>query len=250
MPAPMQDLAVALTYPPTLSLWLVLTALALIVARRRKLGAALISLGVAWSALWSVPIASDALRGLLERRYPAIADAASLPTADAIVVLGGGHYGWLDRPEVDARALKYSRVAAGARAWRAHRAPLVILSGGGGGGKGSEARRMADAMERLGVPASALLLEERSRDTRDNAEYTAAIARRHGLRRLLLVTSSLHMPRASLLFREAGIEVVPVPVPEGAPLCGWKQRWLPSRGALWRSGRAWKEFAGLLATRL
>ena len=53
MPTPMQDLVVALTYPPTLSLWLVLTALALIVARRRKLGAALISLGVAWSALWS-----------------------------------------------------------------------------------------------------------------------------------------------------------------------------------------------------
>lgn len=245
-----QDLVVALTYPPTLSLWLALAALALIVARRRKLGAALIALGVTWSALWSVPIASDALRGLLEHRYPATDNAASLPTADAIVVLGGGHYGWLDRPEFYPQALKYSRVAAGARAWQAHRAPLVILSGGGGGGQGSEARRMADAMERLGVPASALLLEERSRDTRDNAEYTADIAHRHGLRRMLLVTSSLHMPRASLLFREAGIEVVPVSVPEGAPLCGWKQRWVPSRGALWRSGRAWKEFAGLLAARL
>ncbi len=250
MPNSIEDLVVALTYPPTLSLWLGLAALVLIVVRRRKLGAALLALGVAWSAVWSVPIASDALRGLLERRYPTVADAASLPTADAIVVLGGGHYGWLDRPEVDAQALKYSRVAAGARAWWARRAPLVILSGGGGGGKGSEARRMADAMERLGVPASVLLLEENSRDTRDNAEYTAEIARRHGLRRLLLVTSSLHMPRANLLFREAGIEVVPVPVPEGAPLCGWKQRWVPSRGALWRSGRAWKELAGLLAARL
>ena len=68
MPNSIEDLVVALTYPPTLSLWLGLAALALIVARRRKLGAALLALGVAWSVVWSVPVASDALRGLLERR--------------------------------------------------------------------------------------------------------------------------------------------------------------------------------------
>ena len=67
------------------------------------------------------------------------------------------------------------------------------------------------------------------------------------MKRVLLVTSSLHMPRASLLFRQAGLEVLAVPVPEPANRATWRQRWFPSRRALWRSGRAWKEYAGLMA---
>jgi uncharacterized SAM-binding protein YcdF (DUF218 family) len=77
--------------------------------------------------------------------------------------------------------------------------------------------------------------------------FTARLARPRGIHRILLVTSSLHMPRASLLFREAGFEVVPVAVPEGSSADRWADRWLPTRRALWRSGRALKEYAGLLA---
>jgi uncharacterized SAM-binding protein YcdF (DUF218 family) len=109
---------------------------------------------------------------------------------------------------------------------------------------------MAKAMARFGIPASALLLEERSRDTRDNAAFTAVLAKEHGMKRVLLVTSALHMPRASLLFRNAGVDVVPVSVPEPeSTRLGWQQ-WLPSRSALWRSGRALQEYAGLLDARL
>lgn len=240
------SLVVSLTYPPTLSSCLALLALILLALKWRKAAAGTLVLALAWSALWSVPVASDGLRGLLENRYPRFVDAAGLPRADAIVVLGGGNYSWLRRQQLDSRQLRSSRVAAGARAWRAGRAPVIILSGGGNG-QGSEAREMALAMRRLGIPSSALLLEENSTDTRGNAKFTARIARRHGIRRMLLVTSSLHMPRAVLLFRDAGIDVVPVPVEEVAAPCGWKDCWIPSRGALWRSGRAWKEIAGLLA---
>jgi uncharacterized SAM-binding protein YcdF (DUF218 family) len=204
------------------------------------------ALAIAWSLVWSVPQASDWLRGQLESRYPVVAEA-NLPEADAIVVLGGGHYGWLDRPGIGLEQLENSRVAAGARAWQARRAPRVILSGGGARVEDSEARTMAYAIGKLGVPASAMVLEERSRDTRDNARYTAALLGSGGTRRVLLVTSSLHMPRASLLFRQAGLDVVPVPVPETALRVTWRERWIPSRGALWRSGRAWKEYAGLVA---
>lgn len=240
------DFIVALTYPPTLSIWLLVCAGLVLLLRRRKLALAVMAFAIAWSGVWSIPQASDWLRGHLESRYPVVAEA-TLPRADAIVVLGGGHYGWVDRPGVGLEQLENSRIAAGARAWQAGRAPRVILSGGGARGKDSEARTMAHAIGKLGVPVSALVLEERSRDTRDNARYTAALLGPGGMRRVLLVTSSLHMPRASLLFREAGMEVVPVPVPETSPRTTWRARWLPSRGALWRSGRAWKEYAGLLA---
>ncbi|RPE81660.1 YdcF family protein [Vulcaniibacterium tengchongense] len=249
MPSFLQEFLVGLTYPPALSFWLLACAALAALLHWRRLGALMLAVALGWSGLWSLPSASDWLRGLLESRYPVV-DEAELPRADAIVVLGGGaRYGWLDRPDVRPEQLRSSRLAAGARAWLAGRAPIVILSGGGEGGI-TEARRMAAAIARLGVPESALVLEERSRDTRDNARYTAELAEQHGVHRVLLVTSALHMPRASLLFRQAGIEAIPVPVPERATRASWRERWLPSRSALWRSGRALKELAGLAAVHL
>jgi uncharacterized SAM-binding protein YcdF (DUF218 family) len=242
----LRSLVVSLSYPPVLSAWLLVLALLLLLLPGRRRAALAIALGaLGWSALWSLPSCSDWLRDTLADRNPVVEDARRLPTADAIVVLGGGdRYDWMARADVDAEELPYSRVAAGARAWQAGRAPLVILSGGRGG-RNTEAAGMARAMVRLGVPASALLLEQRSRDTRDNALYTAQLARGRGVRRVLLVTSAVHMPRASLWFRDAGIAVTPVSVPEPSLRTG-AARWLPSRGALWRSGRALKEYAGLV----
>lgn len=241
------DLVVSLSYPPAFSLCLLGIALLAWMLRRTWIAGGVAGLALAWSALWSIPFASETLRGVLEHRY-AIRDASALPPADAIVVLGGGsNYAWLDRPDVDPAKLRSSRLAAGARAWHAGKASKVILSGGGVGNT-TEARRMADAIQRLGVPQSALLLEERSHDTRDNARFsTALLEAGHGGRHVLLVTSALHMPRATLLFTQAGAEVTPVPVPEGRPAVGLRERWLPSRRALWRSGRAFKEFAALTA---
>ncbi|HEY5851894.1 MAG TPA: YdcF family protein [Lysobacter sp.] len=250
----LQKLLVGLTYPPALSLCLLVIAVCLLMLHRRHGAAMVFVAAFAWSALWSVPMASDWLRARLEQRYPPV-DEASLPRADAIVVLGGGmRYGWLDRPDVRAEDLENSRLAAGARAWLAERAPVVILSGGGenggDGNEGSEARMMATAIARLGVPASALVLEERSHNTRDNARYTAAILRERNAHDVLLVTSSLHMPRAIAQFRAEGIDVIAAPVPERARRVSWKQRWFPSRSALWRSGRAFKELGGLLMVRI
>lgn len=233
---------VYLTFPLNLSLWLIPCGIVAWAVRWRMLGGALLVFALAWSSLWSVPQISDWLRAPLERQHPVVEEAV-LPEVDAIVVLGGGTL----RPE----RLQSSRLAAAARAWLAGRAPIVILSGGGGrngSGRGpSEANRMASAIVSLGVPSSALVLEDRSRDTEQNASFTAELARQRGIRKVLLVTSSLHMPRASLLFSEAGFDVVPVPVPEGLIRQGWADRWIPTRRALWRSGRALKEYVGLLA---
>lgn len=242
----LREFAISLTYPLTLSFWLLLVALLLLAVRWPRAGMSVVGLALAWSALWSIPMASDWLRSLLERQYPVVAESA-LPRADAIVVLGGGGgYRWMGRPDVDAYDLEGSRIAAGARVWLAGRAPLVILSGGGEGDN-TEARKMAAAIQALGVPRAALILEEQSESTSDNARFTARLAERGDLLSVLLVTSSLHMPRASLQFREAGLLVIPVPVPERASRHHWSDRWLPSRSAIRRSARAFKEFAGLSA---
>jgi uncharacterized SAM-binding protein YcdF (DUF218 family) len=243
------EFLVSLTYPPFLSLCLLLCGAAAAAQRWRRPATGLAVLAIAWSSLWSLPQCAQWLRAPLELRYPPV-EADALPRADAIVVLGGGSYAWLRRAEIRLEDLENSRLATGARAWLAGRAPVVVLSGGHGANGSSEAALMAAAMARVGVPASALMLEERSRDTRDNALFTAQLASRHDIRRVLLVTSAVHMPRASYWFRATGLEVVPVPAPEPRIRGGWTHRWLPSRDALWRSGRAWKEYAGLLEAHL
>lgn len=242
----LRELVVSLTYPPTLSLLVMVLAGGLWFLRWKGWATAVAGAGLAWSLLWSLPVASEALRGQLEQRYPRVSEESQLPQADAIVVLGGGSsYRWMDRPDVDADDLQYSRLAAGARAWEAGRAPVVILSGGGNKHV-TEAARMAQAIQRLGVPASALRLEERSFNTQGNAINSVALAGKPQPH-LLLVTSALHMPRAAALFEDAGAKITAVPVPEGRARNSGLRRWLPSPRALWRSGRALKEYVALVS---
>ena len=228
MPTSAAAAASLLSYPLYASLLLAACGLLAAALRFRRTGGALVAIALSWSLLWSVPAISDGLRGTLEQQHRLVPEE-SLPRVDAIVVLGGAsRYGWLDRERIDPWELRSSRLAAGARAWLSGRAPVVILSGGRGAEGDSEAMRMKSAIERLGVPASALVLEEHSRNTRDNAFNTARMARTQGVRRILLVTSAIHMPRAALLFRRAGLDVTPVPVPETPHRATWRDRWLPS----------------------
>ena len=81
------------------------------------------------------------------------------------------------------------RVISAAELWHAKKAPKIIVSGGSTQGPISEASRMADLLKRLGVPASAISLEEKSLNTEGNAREVAALTNA-GSQHILLVTSS------------------------------------------------------------
>ncbi|MGJ7903182.1 YdcF family protein [Lysobacter sp. 1R34A] len=240
--------------PLHLACGLLALALLALVLRRRRGALVLIGFALAWPLLWSLPIASNALRNSLALRYPPQSEQ-TLPPVDAIVVLGGGigSVAWFERGDADDPRLAGNRVALGARAWHSGRAPAILLSGGPTARtRGvSEARDMATAMRRLGVPDRALVLDERSRSTGDNARRSAQLARSHGWRRIALVTSSLHMSRARALFERQGLQVLPLPSAEKdfepVPKSGAASPWWPSRRALRRSGEAIKEYAGWFA---
>jgi uncharacterized SAM-binding protein YcdF (DUF218 family) len=130
----------------------------------------------------------------------------------------------------------------GARLYHAGKAPRVIVSGGTDARRDDrpEAQAMQVFLRDLGVPASALLLEDRSINTRENARYTAALLQPRGQRHVLLVTSALHMRRAVALFEAEGLKVTPAATDhEAQSPPAWL--WLPEGGALYGSGRAMKE---------
>ena len=222
-------------------------ALALAWHRRFRSSMALAALAFVWLWVWSMPMVSHWLGSAIESQYPLVPMAA-VAQAPAIVVLGGA----VSPPPIGGSEIDLNsaadRVWYGARLFHAAKAPMLILSGGYDPERHaySEARAMAAFMADLGVPVQALVLEEQSRNTRQNAAYSAALLKARGIDRILLVTSALHMPRAVALFTAQGLQVIPAPTDfeaSQAPPSG-VLAWLPDALALDGNGRALKELVG------
>ena len=114
-----------------------------------------------------------------------------------------------------------------------------------------EVEAMAEVLRVLGVPAGAMRQEGRSRNTFENALLSLALVREVGARRVLLVTSALHMPRALAVFQAvfAGSGVTVVPAATDAEALGdepeLRTAWLPDARSLEWSSRSVKEYLGL-----
>lgn len=237
-----------LAYPLGVSLSLAVLALILFGLNWRRWGSAFLGIAIVWLGLWSLPVVSDTLRLSLEGQFEN-RPVDDLPMADAVVVLGGGitpvplHWPY---PDLGQGA---DRVWHAARIYQAGKAPRVIISGGRLpwlGERTPESEAMRRFLIDLGVPEEALLLEDQSRNTHENAVYTAKLLQELDLDKVLLVTSALHMPRALATFRSAGIDAFPAPTDfEVIPQPPHPLRWLPDAGALSESTRALKEYLGL-----
>lgn len=106
--------------------------------------------------------------------------------ADAIVVISGGGT---------------ERIARGVELYQAGYAPLLILSGAAAEGGFSNAAAMASFARSHGVAAEAIVLEESSKDTVENAKEVRKIVQERNRKRIILVTSTYHQRRALTTFR-------------------------------------------------
>jgi uncharacterized SAM-binding protein YcdF (DUF218 family) len=90
-----------------------------------------------------------------------------------------------------------------------------VFTGGSGRlfpGRTSEASVVQRFFQEQGLDAASLVLEDRSRNTHENALFAKALVRPRPGERWLLVTAAFHMPRAAAVFRKAGWDVIPYPV--------------------------------------
>ncbi len=139
---------------------------------------------------------------------------AELPTADAIVILGGATRSQAyPRPDVDL-ADSGDRVWYGATLYRAGKAPKIIISGGRIAWKGGgtpEAEDISKLLVAMGVPQVDIITEGNSFNTRDNAVNVEKILKEQNFKRILLVTSAMHMPRSMAIFKRIGIDAIAAP---------------------------------------
>jgi uncharacterized SAM-binding protein YcdF (DUF218 family) len=242
-----------LIYPLGTSLLLIVIALIGLLLGRRRLAGSAVVVALAWLGIWSLPAVSDQLRLSLESRHPQVA-AEELPSADVIILLGGGMQATPPNWPYPGLGSSADRVWHAARLYHAGKAPVILVSGGVMGWEGerrSGAQAMREFLIDLGVPTEAVLIEDRSRSTRENAVFSAQILRDQGFDRALLVTSALHMHRSLATFRAVGLNPVAAATDfEVMPEPNHIKRWLPDAEALHDSTRALHEYIGLITYRL
>jgi uncharacterized SAM-binding protein YcdF (DUF218 family) len=143
-----------------------------------------------------------------------------------IVVLGMGMQKLPHEGGIEPQSLAYSRILRAVQLYDRCTANTtgcrVLISGGDPAGLGkTEAELYGSLLEEAGVPRSALLEEKASRNTWENAKFSArALAGTpHG--RLVLVTSGLHMRRSLLYFAHFGLAPIPARSDYTAPFSSW-----------------------------
>lgn len=134
-------------------------------------------------------------------------------TANAIVLLGASAEMTDQGPEL--ALFSYGRLVKAYELYRScksHSEDCRIVSSGGdpnGFGK-SEAELYAEELERLGAARADLIVEGRSMNTWQNAQFTAEILAGQQPDHVVLVTSGLHVRRSLIYFSHFGVRAVGV----------------------------------------
>jgi uncharacterized SAM-binding protein YcdF (DUF218 family) len=189
----------------------------------------------------------------LEERFPPWDASRGAPTG--IICLGGA----LDTVVSPARgevALNEAAERMTAIAELARRFPNARIVFSGGSGRllyngATEADLAARLFESFGIAKERIILEDKSRDTLENARFTKEAVKPKAGERWLVVTSAHHMPRSVGLFRSEGFPVEAFPVDyrtRGA--IDMLRAFSPMSDGLRRTDTAMREWIGLIIYRL
>ncbi|BFM17256.1 YdcF family protein [Maricurvus nonylphenolicus] len=194
----------------------------------------------------STPWVSVALMGTLERQHPVLS-LEQTKAPDAIVILGGGRNP--DAPEFGGDTVSpptLLRLRYGAYLQRHSQAPVLVSGGRVYGELASEADLMAQALAQdFNVPTR--WREDRSRNTHENAKYSAELLLAEERKHIWLVTQAWHMPRSVVAYEAYGVEVTPAPTAfsrHSSAKSIWL-RFLPRAKNLAKSSQAIHEWLGI-----
>jgi uncharacterized SAM-binding protein YcdF (DUF218 family) len=191
-----------------------LLGLLLLTTRFRRAGSWLLIASFVLIVVIGLSPFGDLLIYTLEQRFPPWHAAGRTP--DGIVVLGGAINPQLSRAygsmQVNGSAERITVMPSMARAYPNAR---IVYSGGDASllaNEGREASVLPSFLESLGIPRDRVVLEDRARNTYENAVFTKQLVQPKPGERWLLVTSAAHMPRAIGCFRRVGFPVEAYPV--------------------------------------
>ena len=240
-----------LLMPLPFSLSLLLLALLLLwFTRFQKTGKLLATCSLVIITLMGLRPISYELARPLEQRFPPF-EVSLHPAIDAIVVLGNGHvsdpavppFSWQNN-------IALARTLEGVRLAKAYPQAQLIFSGYVSGDPLSNAEVNARMAASLGIDRSRMTLFENNKDTHDEAVSIAGYLRQ---KRVALVSSATHLPRALALYRQQGLDAIAAPTDYTAKQSQQPQplySYLPKGRYLMYSEAAIHEWIGQLWARL
>lgn len=219
-----------------------------LIARRRRLAV--------WLGSASLAVSMIAGCGLLPQ-WLAIALQGNPPTTVAawgqknVIILLGAGSSLKPHGGVEATVQAMPRIVRAVTLWhdcrRQQRTCLLEISGGDAAHAGRpEADIYRDIVVGLGVPDEFLLLERQSLNTFENAQLSVAVLEQARPDTIVLVTSAMHLPRASLYFKHFGIPVMPV----RADYTSTRFSVIPTSGNLSLTDLLLHEYVGVLRYRI
>jgi len=200
------------------------------------------------ASIYAVP--NFVARLTLERGFRPFAAGDVRKARTAVVVLAGGVRtvrGWDHSPIAGAGFDTLERVLEAARVYHLIESDWVISTGGTIDPRQlPEAPVIRDLLVRQGVPEERILIEARSRTTREEAVLVEQMVREIHAEQVVLVTSSVHMRRSLAAFRAVGIEAIPAIAPEPSADSPVGERLVPKSIGLERSRAVAHELAGIV----
>ncbi|TDB26350.1 YdcF family protein [Stenotrophomonas sp. ATCM1_4] len=133
-----------------------------------------------------------------------VGDRDQAAPADAIIVLGAAAYDAKPSPVFE------ERIRHGLDLYRQGYAPKLIFTGGFGGSRArfSESQVARRYALKQKIPAEDILIETRSRTTRQNLVEARRVMAQNDMHRVIVVSDPLHMARALRLSHELGIDAL------------------------------------------
>jgi uncharacterized SAM-binding protein YcdF (DUF218 family) len=235
--------------PPNLFILLAMIGVAA-AWRTKRLGLALATAAVGCLYLASLPVVA----GLLMRSAEALAQtgpaaAAATPPGAIVVLAADSRHSDVPGKADAVGPLTLERLAAAAREYRKIGLPILVSGGPPDCGERSLAALMSKGLQDdFGVPVR--WREDRSRNTFENAAYSAAMLRRAGIGAAFVVAHPWDMARALWSFAAVGFPVMPLPTLEEHGLSLSVADFFPQVPALRDSYFALHELIGLAWYRL
>ena len=161
----------------------------------------------AW-ALTLAPISDIMIRGL-ESEYDIPKDL----TGDVIILLGRGVCDKApDLTGLGAPSDGYlTRIVTAVRLQKRLDIPIIVSGIETMNDEGAKDHIVKRFLLDLGVSPKAIILEDKSRDTFENAKFTQKICATSGFTNPILVTSAYHLKRSTMIFKKIGLDVRPFP---------------------------------------
>lgn len=232
-----------LTFPGLIIIAFTLLSIISLIKKQKFISILILTLSILMY-LFSTSIVSDSMMNSIEMEGYHIDEYND---CDCIIILGGG----ITEDVVDLTGneslnqFSNARLLGGMRIHNKYKLPIIV-TGGIINGKVSEAQVLKRILIEFNINEEMIIIEDKSKDTRQNVENIKDIIENNNFKKCALVTSSFHMRRAAYLFKYNNIDFKPVPVNQKGKKVKFSiYRILPGSGSLHDSSLVIKEMLGL-----